>query len=784
MSLNPSKRLPLLGVLLSLGVGALVLELAVQAQRSVGMPFPSVLVDPYGRFSNVQLPAWAGPGGDLRFPDRLIAVDQDSVGGNVSYRDLPADRLSSLLEERRREGRTSVELTFERDGQLLTITGPIRFIGAAEVSVFFLFYLLMGGFILSSGVAALAVARTSPAAMAYALWSAGAFAFLSCFFDYHTTRRLVPLFPFSIIWVELGCVWMAYAFPEPLPQARRLVFPGLIAVSILAHGLAVWVAVAPILSVDADGARLLMWKLGPVALFILALVIVLRFCASRGRARAEIRSMLWGLASLPATIGAMLAALNFRNLSAIHLLLPLLAALLPVALGYSLIRHNILGTPALLTRRLLMLPIGATSLLAGFGIWFAWDILQVRQGLLPLLRWLSSGGASLGLFLMGDALATRVLLRARQQFRPSIQGLSDQLSVARNADEMSQSIRDAVTRWLPTGGIATISAEEVASIPRQPRDALDRLSEGALMWTEDDPRERRLLVPMRTQDQLRGVLVVSPKRTGGLYTDEDLELLETIASLGALALHNLQVLSEIDELRRVQLEIASGDKRLAIDMLSAEICHEIAYPLNFFRYLLSQTDAGTQLDPDGLEIGREEVARLQRMLARLRKFNVTAPKIGPVRVAPPVARALSLVQETIAKKNIAFSREIPESFEVDAEADSLVQLFANLLRNAVQAAPSNGAVGVTCQTTNAGALIEVWDTGPGIPEETAAAMFRPWVTTREEGWGLGLAITQRILRSFGWSIGFERRGERTCFRIDIPAHAATGASETGAGGAA
>jgi nitrogen-specific signal transduction histidine kinase len=67
-----------------------------------------------------------------------------------------------------------------------------------------------------------------------------------------------------------------------------------------------------------------------------------------------------------------------------------------------------------------------------------------------------------------------------------------------------------------------------------------------------------------------------------------------------------------------------------------------------------------------------------------------------------------------------------------------------------------------------GRVIEVWDQGPGVAPEVEPRLFGPWVTTKEGGTGLGLAVSHRIVRTFGWSIAFHREGDRTVFRIHFP----------------
>jgi len=91
------------------------------------------------------------------------------------------------------------------------------------------------------------------------------------------------------------------------------------------------------------------------------------------------------------------------------------------------------------------------------------------------------------------------------------------------------------------------------------------------------------------------------------------------------------------------------------------------------------------------------------------------------------------------------------------------------LRNAVQAVQPGSAVGVRSRPDGNGTTwLEVWDEGPGIAEEIADAIFDPFVSGKKGSMGLGLAVTQRLVRGFGWNIGVRREEGRTVFGIEIP----------------
>lgn len=176
-----------------------------------------------------------------------------------------------------------------------------------------------------------------------------------------------------------------------------------------------------------------------------------------------------------------------------------------------------------------------------------------------------------------------------------------------------------------------------------------------------------------------------------------------------------------------------------------------------------------------VEIDAEEVQRLERMLASLRKMQLPAPRAAPLALRMVVDRAVTLVGTDPARVQRA-RVEVPEGVIVTADADALLQIFANLLRNAAQASGPHGAIGVTALPERCGWRVEIWDDGPGFRAEFAERLFRAWYSSRSDGTGLGIAITYRLVRGSGWTLKAERREARTVFSLGISAEQAQGAA--------
>jgi signal transduction histidine kinase len=735
------------------------------AYTTLGKPFPSFLVDAYHFYSIVEFPSWEYPESLPNY--RLVAVNEKALPKEVPLQS-PLELYELMADT---SGESKADLKFEDPwgGPSKTSQSRVSRFGAEELLFFFVTYALAAWLVLWSGGLVFTVCSRPAARRAYTFWSVVTFLFLLSFYDYHTTAWLAPFFSVAKVGIPLGALWLAYAFPTP-PQGRATVIRhGLVALTVLGAGTAIGLIVALFTGWNIHLIRSATDHLIVLSLLILAGVFLLRLWRSTGLARTELAAASWGLITTPLLIALLDTITLFTKRDARQLMLPFAVLPFPLSIGYAMIRNNILEARTVLTSRMLMVPftLGAI-LLSVLGTYLAWLATRNGQAVLALFVLL---GFALFLLLMVLArhLQTRLFFPATRAFRGTVEGLSDRLASLRDIPAIRRALEEVVVKTLPTLWAQVVEPGALAELSYLPVDAQERLARGENLWTAQSPREQHLLLPMRSLGELRAVLLVAPKRGAALYTQEDIHLLETLASLGALALHNAEVVQELESIRRLEVGAAQKEKQLTLSALSEELCHEMVYPLNFLQDLLRRGASGQPLDEEDLSFARDEVDRMKRMLDSLRRLQLPTPRLAPLQLLGHIQRALLLVREPIHEKKLSVTIEVPPELTVTAEGDSLVQLLSNLLRNAAQATPESGAIGIRLHQGPAGQLLDVWDTGPGIPEHVAPVLFTSRrISTKQGGYGIGLTVVQRIAYTFRWDISFRRESERTLFRLTLP----------------
>jgi PAS domain S-box-containing protein len=233
------------------------------------------------------------------------------------------------------------------------------------------------------------------------------------------------------------------------------------------------------------------------------------------------------------------------------------------------------------------------------------------------------------------------------------------------------------------------------------------------------------------------------------------------------------------ELEASQAALLRAERLAVAGKLAASLTHEISNPLQSVIGCLGL--AQETLDDGGdvreyLEIGLPELRRVARIVARLRNLGRRPSPLcsrEPTDVGDLLEQVQALVRKQCQDRGISMSREVPPDLpQVHVVPDQLQQVFLNLGLNAIDAMPGGGRIDVRATRTRepAGVSTSFQDSGVGISTDALLHVFDPFYSTKSEGLGLGLSISQEIVQQHGGRIEVESElGQGARFAVWLPA---------------
>jgi signal transduction histidine kinase len=286
-----------------------------------------------------------------------------------------------------------------------------------------------------------------------------------------------------------------------------------------------------------------------------------------------------------------------------------------------------------------------------------------------------------------------------------------------------------------------------------------------------------LVLPLLVRDKAIGAAVIVEKRRTRRFSAAEVQRATAVSNQLAVAVDNARAharaLSALADLQHAQEKLLRQERLAALGELSAVVAHEVRNPLGVIfnslgtlrRLVQPEGDARTLFDIVG-----EEADRLNRIVGDLLDFARPAPpQLRPERLDRLVEEAVTaaLAQQPV---EIEVVRQLDPALPlVPLDARQVRQALLNVAANAVQAMPRGGRLTVRARVEGSSALVELEDTGAGIPDDVRRRIFEPFFTTRAAGSGLGLAVVKRILDGHAGEIAVRSRpGEGATFTLRFP----------------
>src|SRR5215213_8082975 len=252
------------------------------------------------------------------------------------------------------------------------------------------------------------------------------------------------------------------------------------------------------------------------------------------------------------------------------------------------------------------------------------------------------------------------------------------------------------------------------------------------------------------------------------------EVLDATGQVTAVVsvLHDLTEIRELER-RRVEQQLFESEKLAAVGRLAASIAHEVNNPLEAIKNALYLMQSGAEGEKNSrfLEIARKETERVSHIIRQMLGFARRPGEVDWVDINQLLEETLVLLEKRMRQLRIKITKSFDDSLpHIRARADQLRQVFLNLILNAQQAIKGEGEIVIATsryeQALQPSIVVQLSDSGIGIPEDDLARIFDPFFSTGKKGTGLGLWVTQDIVRQHGGRIEVSSEvGRGTVFSI-------------------
>ena len=238
---------------------------------------------------------------------------------------------------------------------------------------------------------------------------------------------------------------------------------------------------------------------------------------------------------------------------------------------------------------------------------------------------------------------------------------------------------------------------------------------------------------------------------------------------------HMLLIQDMTTQKNLELEIRRNERHTALGKMAAGVAHELRNPLSSIKglaLLLKSKFERQSAGGEAAEILISEVERLDRSISELLDYSRPQTlELKKLRVVEPIKKAIRLIRSDAQAENIEIrERYEDESRVVEGDQDKLTQLFLNLFLNSIQAMEDGGTLSIATEQSGDRLTVIIADSGHGIDDGIREKIFDPYFTTKNDGTGLGLSLSAKIIEDHQGSIKIDSvLGEGTIITITLPA---------------
>ncbi len=283
-----------------------------------------------------------------------------------------------------------------------------------------------------------------------------------------------------------------------------------------------------------------------------------------------------------------------------------------------------------------------------------------------------------------------------------------------------------------------------------------------------------LAVPLTFGEKTIGVLAIYTQQRHRFSNDE-IKLLSTLADLSAVAIEKGRLLARVVDMEE---KLRASERLSALGLLAAEIAHEIRNPLTVVQMLFHALVETLEMDETSkrdAELIGEKMRQMNRILDQVLSFARSSEPIKqPVYATQLIDDVFLLTRHKLQQQGIEVRSVVADGLPpLRADRSQIEQVLLNLILNAAQAMPSGGMLRLSATLEEIDRVpyiaLAIRDNGSGMSAKQVEALFAPFLTTKDSGTGIGLAIVQKIMENHQAKVQVESKvGQGTKFKLLFP----------------
>lgn len=237
------------------------------------------------------------------------------------------------------------------------------------------------------------------------------------------------------------------------------------------------------------------------------------------------------------------------------------------------------------------------------------------------------------------------------------------------------------------------------------------------------------------------------------------------------------LIRDVSEKVRLQAQLVENERLITIGTTAAKIGHELANPLNGMsltiqlleQRLNKQSSLADRQITSTVNRLRNEVARLNTLLTQFRSLSRREKfEFQQTTLTALVGEAIEIEMPRFAESGIEVECSFPSNLPtLTVDIDKMKQVILNITKNAAEAMAGGGKISLTGSASEDQIVLEISDTGTGIPADIN--IYEPFFTTKSQGTGIGLSVVQQIVNAHGGTVSYRsEHGKGTTFTITLP----------------